>query len=487
MGSLTNTSKAKIVAVDTNNKDPNLSISEIPRKLLLIGSATTDSTCKKDVPIKIKGKKVIDSFGIGSALYQMTNGVNNSSNNAFELYAAAITEDLSAVASTADITVTGEASSNGTLSIYIGGEKVSVVVKTGENADAIHANIIKAITAQVSLPVKATDGTSKVTLTSKWKGTSANSITLAQNLTEDELSNNPQGITVALGNFSGGAGDVSLTTLLTNLGSEHYTCIATAFTDKTNLDLLMDRAEELFSETENKGFYVIGGFNSQKSDYMSFIEGRNDKYFCAFWAEKSPTPTYMIAALTARTIENNLAVSTATQLDGAIDGILQGVSPYRNYDAKNEIVSAGGCTVVYDEFGEVLFENTRTTFKKADDGSESDAFSFIQTIAKIQLIQYELKTTFSKAPYYQAVAVSDESTPSPDVNAVKPMTVKATVMSLIRSWESRGILNNVSQTMDSLTANLDSVVAGRIVVSMILYFTSPLNQIVFKIDWTLQL
>lgn len=487
MGSLTNTSKAKIVAVDTNNKDPNLSISEIPRKLLLIGSASTDATCKKDTPIKIKGKKIIDSFGIGSALHQMINGVNNSSNNAFELYAAAITEDLSAAASTADITVTGEASSNGTLSIYIGGEKVSVVVKTGENADTIHANIIKAITAQVSLPVKAADGTNKVTLTSKWKGTSANDITLAQNLTEDELSNNPQGITVTLGTFSGGAGDVSLTTLLTNLGSEHYTCIATAFTDKTNLDLLMDRAEELFSETENKGFYAIGGFNSQKSDYMSFIEGRNDKYFCAFWAEKSPTPTYMIAALTARTIENNLAVSTATQLDGAIDGILQGVSPYRNYDAKDEIVSAGGCTVIYNEFGEVLFENTRTTFKKADDGSKSVAFSFIQTIAKIQLIQYELKTTFSKAPYYQAVAVSDESTPSPDVNAVKPMTVKATVMSLIRSWESRGILNNVSQTMDSLTANLDSVVAGRIVVSMILYFTSPLNQIVFKIDWTLQL
>ena len=487
MGSLTNTSKAKIVAVDTNNKDPNLSISEIPRKLLLIGSAATDAACKKDTPIKIKGKKIIDSFGIGSALHQMINGVNNSSNNAFELYAAAITEDLSAAASTADITVTGEASSNGTLYIYIGGEKVSVVVKTGENADAIHANIIKAITAQVSLPVKAADGTNKVTLTSKWKGTSANDITLAQNLTEDELSNNPQGITVTLGTFSGGAGDVSLTTLLTNLGSEHYTCIATAFTDKTNLDLLMNRAEELFSETENKGFYAIGGFNSQKSDYMSFIEARNDKYFCAFWAEKSPTPTYMIAALTARTIENNLAVSTATQLDGAIDGILQGVSPYRNYDAKDEIVSAGGCTVIYNEFGEVLFENTRTTFKKADDGSESAAFSFIQTIAKIQLIQYELKTTFSKAPYYKAVLVSDESTPSPDVNAVKPITAKADVITLIRSWESRGLLNNASSSIDGLSANIDTSAAGKLLVSMLLYFTSPLNQIEFKIDWTLQL
>lgn len=487
MGSLTNGSKARITAVDTNNKNPNLSISEIPRKLLLIGSASSDAVCKKDMPTKIKGKKVIDSFGVGSALHQMINGVNNSSNNAFELYAAAVSEDESATEATADITVTGEASSNGTLSIYIGGEKVSVVVKTGENADTIHANIIKKISSQINLPVKASDGTGKVTLTSKWKGNTANDITLGQNLTEDELSSNPQGITVTLGTFSGGAGEVSLEKVLSNFGSEHYTCIATAFTDKTNLDLLMERAEELFSETENKGFYAIGGFNSQKSDYMSFIEGRNDKYFSAFWAEKSPTPTYMIAALTARTIENSLAVSTATQLDGAIDGILQGVSPYRNYEAKDEIVSAGGCTVIYNEFGEVLFENTRTTFKKADDGSESDAFSFIQTIGKIQLIQYELKTTFSKPPYYQAVLVSDESTPSPDVNAVKPITAKADVITLIRSWESRGILNNASSSIEGLSANIDTSVAGKLVLSMLLYFTSPLNQIKFNIDWTLQL
>ncbi len=487
MGSLANRNKARITAVDTNNKNPNLSISEIPRKLLLIGNASSDAACKKDMPIKIKGKKVIDSFGIGSALHQMINGVNNSSNNAFELYAAAISEDESAAEATADITVTGEASSNGTLSIYIGGEKVSIVVKTGENADTIHTNIINKIASQISLPVTAADGTNKVTLTSKWKGSTANDITLAQNLTEDELSSNPQGITVTLGTFSGGAGEVSLEKVLSNFGSEHYTCIATAFTDKTNLDLLMDRAEELFSETENKGFYAIGGFNSQKSDYMSFIEARNDKYFCAFWAEKSPTPKYMIAALTARTIENSLAVSAATQLDGAIDGILQGVSPYRNYEAKDEIVSAGGCTVIYNEFGEVLFENTRTTFKKDDDGSESDAFSFIQTIGKIQLIQYELKTTFSKAPYYQAVLVSDESTPSPDVNAVKPITAKADVITLIRSWESRGLLNDASSSIEGLSANIDTSVAGKLVLSMLLHFTSPLNQIKFNIDWTLQL
>ena len=164
-----------------------------------------------------------------------------------------------------------------------------------------------------------------------------------------------------------------------------------------------------------------------------------------------------------------------------------GRAPYRNYEAKDEIVSAGGCTVIYNEFGEVLFENTRTTFKKADDGSESDAFSFIQTIGKIQLIQYELKTTFSKAPYYQAVLVSDESTPSPDVNAVKPITAKADVITLIRSWESRGILNNASSSIEGLSANIDTSVAGKLVLSMLLYFTSPLNQIKFNIDWTLQL
>ena len=486
MGDLTKTSKAGIVAIKAENKNPNTSISSIPRKMLVLGSADSTYQGAKDKIIPISKAKQAERFGLGSQLQQMLKGIFDTSLN-FDVYAAAVSEAEDANEAAADITVTGTATKSGTIYVYIGGIRTATNVKIGEDESQIHANMIKAISSVLDVPVKAEDGTGKVTLTSKWKGKTANEITLSQGINEEELNAMPEGISIAFSSqtLENGLGDVSLEKVLSEFDYTHYTSIATAFTDTENLNLLMDRAEELFSATEKKGFYAVGGYNEKESDYVSLVENRNDKYYCAFWAEQSITPKYMIAALACRSIENSLVENTAVAFGGAIEGIIAGKSPYRKFEEIDAIVKKGGSYSVYNAYGEVLFKDTFTTYKTAGDGSEDDAYAFLQTIGKIQVISYEMNDVFSKAPYYRAVVVGDEASVRSDVNAVKPKTAKATLTTLIRDWESRGLLNDATSSIENIVSQLGSV-AGRLEIGFIAHITAPLCQIDIQFGWTLQ-
>ncbi len=265
MGKLPENAKGSIVAIEAENKNPNTSISSIPRKMLVLGSADSTYQGAKDKIIPIGKAKQAERFGLGSQLQQMLKGIFDTSLN-FDVYAAAVSEAEDANEAAADITVTGTATKSGTIYVYIGGIRTATNVKTGEDASRIHANMIKAISSVLEVPVKAADGTGKVTLTSKWKGKTANDITLSQGINEEELNAMPEGISVAFSSqtLEEGLGDVSLEKVLSEFDSTHYTSIAAAFTDTENLNLLMDRAEELFSATEKKGFYVIGGYMKKK-------------------------------------------------------------------------------------------------------------------------------------------------------------------------------------------------------------------------------
>ena len=53
MGELTKTSKAGVVAIEAENKNPNTSISSIPRKMLVLGSADSTYQGAKDKIIPI--------------------------------------------------------------------------------------------------------------------------------------------------------------------------------------------------------------------------------------------------------------------------------------------------------------------------------------------------------------------------------------------------------------------------------------------------
>ncbi|HJH56415.1 MAG TPA: hypothetical protein K8V77_10085 [Brachyspira hyodysenteriae] len=486
MGKLPENAKGSIVAIEAENKNPNTSISSIPRKMLVLGSADSTYQGAKDKIIPIGKAKQAERFGLGSQLQQMLKGIFDTSLN-FDVYAAAVSEAEDANEAAADITVTGTATKSGTIYVYIGGIRTATNVKTGEDASQIHTNMIKAISSVLDVPVKAADGTGKVTLTSKWKGKTANDITLSQGINEEELNAMPEGISVAFSSqtLEEGLGDVSLEKVLSEFDSTHYTSIATAFTDTENLNLLMDRAEELFSATEKKGFYVVGGYNEKESDYVSLVENRNDKYYCAFWAEQSITPKYMIAALACRSIENSLAESTAVAFGGAIEGIIAGKSPYRKFEEIEDILHKGGSYSVYNAYGEVLFKDTFTTYKTAGDGSEDDAYSYLQTIGKIQLMYYEMNDVFSKAPYYKAVLVSDETTVKSEVNAIKPKTAKSTLTTLIRDWESRGLLNEATSSIENIIAEMADKV-GRLKVGFLGHLTTPLGQVDIQFDWTLQ-
>ena len=75
MGKLPENAKGSIVAIEAENKNPNTSISSIPRKMLVLGSADSTYQGAKDKIIPIGKAKQAERFGLGSQLQQMLKGI----------------------------------------------------------------------------------------------------------------------------------------------------------------------------------------------------------------------------------------------------------------------------------------------------------------------------------------------------------------------------------------------------------------------------
>ena len=145
------------------------------------------------------------------------------------------------VAATGSVTVTGVATSAGTLALYVGDQRVLVPVLVGDTATTVGASIVTSMTALPDLAATATAAVGVATLTCKWKGATGNDITLADSFAGaaggEAL---PAGITLAYSaaSLTGGTTNPVLTPVIGAMGDDEYDFICHPYTDSTSLDAL---------------------------------------------------------------------------------------------------------------------------------------------------------------------------------------------------------------------------------------------------------
>src|SRR3546814_3740184 len=97
-------------------------------------------------------------------------------NDTTETWAFPLADLPAGTAATGTLTVTGAATASGTIVLYIGGQRITVGVTSGDAAAAVATAIVAAITAAADLPVAAVALLGVVTLTAKHKGVAGNEI-----------------------------------------------------------------------------------------------------------------------------------------------------------------------------------------------------------------------------------------------------------------------------------------------------------------------
>lgn len=133
------------VTAEFDNSRAEQGPSLLPYRALLIGQRLPGSSASSDTLYKVSSAdRVAQLAGRGSMLHRMAKAFF-ALNKSTEVWMLPVSDSASASLASGSLTLSGTATADGLISLYIGGESVPVAVTSGQSASAIAANVAAAI------------------------------------------------------------------------------------------------------------------------------------------------------------------------------------------------------------------------------------------------------------------------------------------------------------------------------------------------------
>lgn len=457
----------------------------IPQKILLIGQYNTGKTPEDNVPKLLTGgaAQAADLYGLGSMLHIMAMAADKG-RGIVPLYALPVPDDAGASAATGQITVTGTATGSGTISLYIAGKLVRVSVAKDDTFDVIAEAIGDAITADVTLPVTAAVDSGDVNLTSKWKGLSANGITIEVDLGGDiEEANEPAGVVLTISDMDLGTTDPTITTALGNLGDTWHTIIANPYTADEQLDDMEEAGDARIHPLVKRPFAGVCGYTGTLADLLTLLDSRNSAWTTPMPVEGSPNLPAEIAAALAGKAAAHWQAKPGVPYRGALPGILPGAARW-TYAQRDQVIKAGASTFRVGADGQVYVDALATTRTQNDLGADDDSWRWTETINNIQAKIYSVEQLFLGEPFVEAVVVDDDAITGMSY-AIRPKTVKAYAIQLVDElWAARALTKERDAVVAGIVAEIDDANPGRINLLIPDVLAAGLKIIAGKIEWS---
>lgn len=379
-------------------------------------------------------------------------------NNAFdEVWAMPIAEPAAGVAATGTILVAGPATASGTISLYIGGRKITVAVLSGDAATAIAAAIAAAVNAATDLVVTATAATATVTLTAKWKGIDGNYVDIRHSyrgaLGGEAL---PAGVTLTITAMASGSGVPDLTAALANLGDQEFDTFVVPWTDTATLDAL-----DTFLHHEGdsgrwawaKQLYghAYTAIDGTPGTLQTFGAARNGAHVTCFGYRGSPTPCWQRAAMYAANAHRSAINDPARPFHTLeLIGMLPATPDLRYTKGEQNALAYDGISCAVETAdGKCLIATSFTMYQKNKFGQDDDAFLKVQTLNTLSYILRSLRYRIQQR-FPRHKLGNDDTRYGPGQAIATPATIKAVIVGHYREMEYLGIVENA----DAFVANL---------------------------------
>lgn len=215
------------------------------QRLLLIAQKLSTGLAEALKPIQLgPTSEAATQLGRGSVSHRMFLAARRR-NPSQEIWVVPMDDAALSTAATGTITLTGTATSSGTLVLLVGGDRIEVGVVVGDTALDVANRARSVLSVLVDLPVAAGGATGAISFTFKSKGTCGNGFVLSGSSSAD-------GITVAGSSCSGGATDPDIQDAYDAVAAMRFHVIATW--SGLQADLLKGEAhlEMVSSATEKK-------------------------------------------------------------------------------------------------------------------------------------------------------------------------------------------------------------------------------------------
>ncbi len=439
------------------------------QRTLLIGQMTAAGTATAGSPAIVGNPTdVVTLAGNGSLLTQMATRYFAQDPNA-EVWILPVADASGSTAAAGNFTISGTATSAGTVAIYIGGVPYAVGVQIGDTAAAIASNL-SASSTFVGAPFGIAANGATFTVVFLHGGLAGNDLDIRVNYGGLPAGESlPAGISVAITPMSGGTVNPDLNLPLGNLSDRPYDFIVCPYTDSASLDaiqtFLSDSAGR-WSPTDLLFGHAFGSYRGTYGDIDTFGASRNDKHMSILPFYDSPDPVWIWATDCAANCAASVRANPNLPLQYIGLGVNAPPTASRLLQAqRNTLLFGGMSTFTVNDAGQVILERMVTTYQTNAAGAPDNSFLDTETdYALMDLIRdwrTQMLTQFARK-----ILVIDGSILSGGTAMVTSQTVRAATI----SWYNRACLEGRAQDPAGFRADCLAQNAGMGQVRVLLPF-----------------
>jgi phage tail sheath gpL-like len=374
------------------------------------------------------------------------------------------------------MTITGTATSAGTLAVYVNNQAVSVGVSIGDAAAIIGTNLVAAIAALAANPntvlgATASNSLGVVTITAIHKGLTAGDVHVSVGKGGEFL---PIGIGISSLVYTAGTGDPDLTAALlaiTPLSWSFLVCPYTTSTVNTQINtLLSDTIGRWSPVQQNYGvrFAATGGSLSTLITYGGTV-GSN-KHMTTVGIMDSQTPTFVASAifggLAAMTSRSNVALPIVGELQGLDAPSLLN----RLTRAQENILLYSGVSPV-----RVDLSGNATLPRAVQEYQANSNYLNVETDLMVEFVDMYIRSDLESV-YAQVSLLADGNPVAAGSGAVTPSLVLAHVWGLYLDLEAIGVVQNAKQFI--ATSYVEANISAGVVSLYLPVVTSGLLRVI---------
>lgn len=447
----------------------------LPQRVVIVGQGSTAATFSTTKAQVTSALAVAQTYGFGSPLHLAALQLlpsNGDGVGTLPVTVYPMDDAVGSVAAVGDITPAGAVVKAGEFIVKINNiQSASFVVAIGNTVAQIVTKITAAIAASLNLPMLATDTVTDVTLTSKWKGVSANDLYVEVTGPTDT------GVTFAITQPTGGLVNPDVDPALAQIGNVWETMLINCLnvSDTTTLDKFAVVGEGRWGALVRKPFVVFSGSTEAVvATAIAIPDARKtDRTNCQLVAPGSNDLPFVIAARQVARIavlaNNNPPHDYGSQ---AATGLVPGTDGAQwTYPQRDQAVKGGSSTVEVKD-GVVNVSDVVTFYHPT--GDVTPAYRYVVDIVKVQNIIFNLDLIFASTPWDGAPLIPDDQ---PTVNplAKKPKTAKAAIAALCDSLALEAIISDPKTAKASIVTGINGTNPKRLDASVTMAISGNTN------------
>lgn len=416
-------------------------------KNLLIGQRVSGGLRPKLILDRITSyDQASQLYGNGSQLARMFKAWFQN-NRVSEVYGISLDDAGAGVSASGSFVLGGTASADGSLVVYIGGERIPVAVTSGMTANQIGIALVAALSTR--LPVTGSNSVGTVNITARNKGEAGNDIPLMVNYNPGEEL--PTGITLSITQMSGGANNPVIQDAIDVIGDEWYNIICAPYVDVTNLAAIEAEMADRFGYVRMIDGMYITSKRASLGTLSSFGNSRNSPHVNCFHSYGVPTSSFEFAASVAGQLSKEGQADPARPFQTLeLVGVLPPVIASRFTMTENNSLLYDGISTFYvDNGGKVRIQRAITMYQKNPSGADDTAYLDVNTMLTLMYLRYDFRTKIL-TKYPRAKLADDGVQVGPGQQVMTPKIGKAEAINIFRGWETLGLVENISQFKNDL-------------------------------------